>query len=378
MELTILQTVSLWGFITAVIFGAVAYKTNFCTMGAVSDWVNMGDKRRLRAWILAIAVAIVGTQYLVATDMIQFENVISLNPNFSWLACLVGGAIFGIGMTLGSGCGQRTLVRLGGGNLKSLLVVLVIAVTAFATFRGVLYFIPREWLWPVQINLAERGIADQSAVAIVSGISSMEASNTLRWLITGVIGAALLLYCFIDAQFRRSFDNILAGLVVGGSIVAGWYITGVLGKDEFEPVAAESMTFILPTGNTVNYLMTYTGASINFGIAAVLGLIAGSFLFSVLTRQFRFEGFSSLADMARHVAGGLLMGIGGVVGFGCTIGQGVTGLSTLSVGALLTFIGIVFGSALTMKIQYHQLEEVGFVKALTISFGELVRGRVTT
>lgn len=378
MELNTLQQVSLWGFVAACVFGAVAFKTNFCTMGAVSDWVNMGDKRRLRAWMLAIAIAILGTQAMVATGMIELNNVISLNPIFSWLACLVGGAIFGIGMTLGSGCGQRTLVRLGGGNLKSLLVVLLIGVTAYATFRGILYFIPREWLWPVQINLGEKGIADQSAVAIISGVGGFELTGTLRMFIAGLAGIGLLVYCFMDRHFRTSFDNILAGFVVGGAIVAGWYITGVLGKDEFEPVPAQSMTFILPAGDMVNYLMTYTGAAINFGVATVLGLIAGAFLYSVATKQFRLEGFSSCADMGRHVAGGLLMGIGGIVGFGCTIGQGVTGLSTLSVGALLTFIGIVFGSALTMKIQYHQLDEAGLVKAVALSLRELMSGRITT
>ena len=334
MELNTLQQVSLWGFVAACVFGAVAFKTNFCTMGAVSDWVNMGDKRRLRAWMLAIAIAILGTQAMVATGMIELNNVISLNPIFSWLACLVGGAIFGIGMTLGSGCGQRTLVRLGGGNL--------------------------------------------SAVAIISGVGGFELTGTLRMFIAGLAGIGLLVYCFMDRHFRTSFDNILAGFVVGGAIVAGWYITGVLGKDEFEPVPAQSMTFILPAGDMVNYLMTYTGAAINFGVATVLGLIAGAFLYSVATKQFRLEGFSSCADMARHVAGGLLMGIGGIVGFGCTIGQGVTGLSTLSVGALLTFIGIVFGSALTMKIQYHQLDEAGLVKAVALSLRELMSGRITT
>jgi len=378
MELSNLQYVSLWGFVVACVFGAVAFKTNFCTMGAISDWVNMGDKRRLRAWLLAIAIAILGTQILVLTGKVELNNVISLNPSFSWLACLLGGAIFGVGMTLGSGCGQRTLVRLGAGNLKSLLVILIIGVTAYATFRGVLYFIPREWLWPVQIDLKARGIADQSAVSIIAGIGGIESPHNLRMILAGVAGVGLLVFCFSNQQFRRSFDNILAGLVVGAAIVAGWYITGVLGKDEFEPIPAESMSFILPSGNMVNYLMTYTGATINFGIAAVLGLIAGAFVYSVTTRQFRLEGFTSLADMGRHIAGGLLMGVGGIVGFGCTIGQGVTGLSTLSVGALLTFIGIVLGSALTMKIQYHQLEDAGFMKALGMALRELITGHVTT
>jgi len=372
MELTLIQKTALWGFIVAAIFGAVAYKTNFCTMGAVSDWVNMGDKRRLRAWILAMGIAVVGTQGLMVFGPLELKEVISLNPAFSWLACLVGGVVFGIGMTLGSGCGQRTLVRLGAGNMKSLLVVVLIGITAYATFRGILYFIPRQWLWPVQIQLPAHGIPDQSLVAVAGGLADLGMGQWVRGVIASAAGFILIGYAFMSGDFRRSGDNILAGVVVGLAIVAGWYITGIAGRDEFEPVPVESMSFILPTGNMVNYLMTYTGAAINFGIATVLGLVAGSFLYSVATRQFRLEGFSSRGDTMRHIFGGVLMGIGGIVGFGCTIGQGVSGISTLSMGALLTTFGIIFGSALTMKVEYYRMDDLSFVGALARSLRDML------
>lgn len=364
MQLETYQQVALWGFLVAAVFGAVAYRTNFCTMGAVSDWVVMGDTGRLRAWFLAIGIAILGTQALVLNGKVNLSDTLYLNPNFSWLACVAGGLLFGVGMTLASGCGQRTLVRLGAGNLKSLLVVLLVGVTAYTTFRGLLAFAPRDIFWPVQVKLGEYGIADQSLASILVGMASLGDTTTIRMIVTGIMGLLLVAFAFKDAQFRRSFDNILAGLTVGLAVVAGWYITGVMGYDEFEPVQAESMSFILPTGDAVSYLMTWTGTRIDFAIAAVFGLIAGAFIYSVVTRRFRLEGFTSTADMMRHVIGAVLMGFGGIVGFGCTIGQGVTGVSTLSVGSLVTLASIIFGSALTIRIQYHQMDEMGFMRAL--------------
>jgi uncharacterized membrane protein YedE/YeeE len=358
MDLSTVQKVALAGFALGAMFGAIGAKTNFCTMGAVSDWVNMGDKGRLRAWLLAMGVAILGTQALVISGRVDLAGSISLQPNFSWLACLVGGLLFGIGMTLASGCGQRSLVRMGTGNLKSLVVVLVMGFTAFTTFKGLLAFLPRDLLWPVQIGLAGHGIADQSLAAMLGGGAGV------RTMLTLLIGLGLSWYAFKEAEFRGNRDNVLAGVAIGLIVAAGWAATAILGRDEFDPVPVESMTFVMPAGNAVNYLMTWTGASINFGIATVLGMIAGAFVYSLASRTFRFEAFRSCEDMARHLIGAVLMGVGGILGFGCTIGQGVSGVSTLSAGAFLTVAAIVFGSALTMKVEYHRMDGLGWGSAL--------------
>lgn len=371
MELGTIHEVAAWGFALAAVFGAIACRTNFCTMGAISDWVNFGDKGRLRAWALGIGVAILGTQGLVLAGTVDLGSAIYLTPNFSWLACLVGGLMFGVGMTLASGCGQRSLVRMGAGNLKSLVVVIVMGVTAYTTFRGLLAFGPRSIFWPVQVRLEDHGIEAQSLVAIIAGIGDFEQTAVLRVFVALLIALALLAYALSDGAFRRSFDNLLAGSSLGILIVAGWYITGVVGLDDFEPIPVESMSFILPSGDAVSYVMTYTGATIKFGVAIVLGVIAGAFAYSIMTRQFRFEGFTSLADTGRHVVGALLMGFGGIVGFGCTIGQGVSGMSTLSIGSMLTLAAIVLGAAVTMKIQYHLLDEQSFGTALRLTLSDL-------
>jgi len=363
MTLSTVHTVALAAFVVAFVFGAVSYKTNFCTMGAVSDWMNMGDKGRLRAWFAGTGVAVLGAQALQWTGFVSLGKTMYLVPTFSWLMFLAGGLMFGMGMTLASGCGQRNLVRFGGGNLKALVALIVLGFTAYATLRGALAW-ARLGIEKVNVPLdSQFGLADQGLPGMLAAAAGI-APETARLVLTALVGLGLLAFAFKDREFRASRDNVLAGLVVGAAVVAGWYITGSLGADEFEPVPVESMSFVLPVGNALQYLMTFTGSTIGFGVATVGGVIAGAFGYAVVTGNFRLETFSNRADMARHLAGGMLMGVGGVFGFGCTIGQGVTGMSTLALGSMVTLAGIILGSAWTMRTDYRLLGGAGLLYAL--------------
>lgn len=368
MEMEVSQQVALYGFLVAMVFGAVAQKTHFCTMGSISDWINMGIKNRFRTWVLAIAIAIVGTQILRTSGMVDMSEAIYLTTNFGWVGYILGGLMFGVGMTIGSGCVQRTIVRVGGGNLKSLVVLLVMGVTAYATLRGLLAPFRIQLESHTNLDLSERGLADQGIATIFSNIFGGD-PQTIQLVLSILIGAGVLWYVFSDKGYRKDFDNILAALAVGGMIVAGWYITGVLGNDDFEPVPVESVTFVAPAGNAINYVMTYTGSTINFGIAVVLGVIAGSFLYAVLSGTFRIEVFASRVDLINHLMGGLLMGFGGVLALGCTIGQGVTGVSTLALGSLIALASIIAGCAITIKVQYYMLDD-SFGTALYETFAD--------
>jgi len=371
MELSNVQNVALWGFLAAVVFGAVANKTNFCTMGAVSDWVNMGDKNRLRAWFLAIGVAILGSQLLQAQGYIDLNKSIYLSANFGWLGHLLGGFLFGVGMTLGGGCGQRTLVRAGGGNLKSLVVMLIMGITAYMTLRGLLALVRINVIEITNVDLAARQLADQSLATLIQAAVGATDTTMVRWIVAAVVGLGFSIYALVSVEFLKSFKNLSAGVTIGLLIVAGWYITGKIGFDEFEPVRLESYTFVSPVAENLNYLMTYTGSTINFGIAAVFGILAGSFLYAVLSGNFHIETFSSRNDMVNHMIGGVLMGFGGVIALGCTIGQGVTGMSTLALGAVITLTMIIFGAALTMKVQYYLMDEHGFFRALRLALADM-------
>lgn len=347
------------GFLLAFIFGYVANKTSFCTMGAVSDAVNMGDWGRMRAWLLAIAVAILGAGLLVHLGDLRITDTFYTRGPFHWLAFLVGGLTFGVGMTLASGCGQRTLVRLGGGNLKSVVVFLFMGYVALVSMNGILRVftdtVLRAELFTVYLG------SDQSLPSVLG-----YAGGSSHLMVAGVLGLAIMAFVFAGKEFRASADNILAGLVVGLVVVAGWYVTAKLGYQEdpetMEMVymgtasrLAESMTFVGPLANTMDLWAYWTDKTMNFGIATVFGVVIGSFVYSVFNKSFRWEYFTSPQDMFRHLLGAALMGYGGVTALGCTIGQGVTGVSTLALGSFVALFGIIAGSAATMKIQYYLL-----------------------
>jgi uncharacterized membrane protein YedE/YeeE len=274
-------------------------------------------------------------------------------------------------MTLASGCGQRTLVRVGGGNLKSLVVFLLLGLTAYMTMRGLLALVRVNVFETTNIGLAASGLSDQGIGTMIAAVTGIDNVKAINWATTIVLGGGMVVFAFAAKSFRHSFDNILAGIVIGLVIPAGWYVTGVVGFDDFDPVRFESFTFVAPSGESLMYLLTFTGSTIGFGVAAVGGVIAGAFIYSVASGNFRVETFTDKSDMLRHIAGGVAMGFGGVLALGCTIGQGVTGVSTLAIGSLLTLVSIIFGSALTMKIEYYRLDDMGFAAALRQALSDM-------
>ena len=368
-ELLVAHVVAVWGFGIALAFGMVANKTQFCTMGALSDWVNFGSLTRFRAWLLAMAVAIALSQAMQLMGWIDLSSAIYRSSNFGWLGNSVGGLLFGIGMTLGSGCGQRTLVRVGGGNLKSLVVLLVLGITAYMTLRGLLAVVRIEVFQRTNLDLASYGVTDQGLTTLLAYVLDTE-----PWIVSVTVSAlvvlTLLWFVFKDGAFRASGENMLVGAALGLLVASAWYVTGVIGFDDFDPVPFESVTFIAPVGNAINYLMTWTGSTIGFGIAVVFGILCGSLFYALASGGFRIETFSDRADMINHLVAGVLMGFGGVLALGCTVGQGVAGISTLSVGAILATGAIMLGSVVTTKVQYHMMDE-SFAKALRRSLAEL-------
>lgn len=358
-------------FVIAAVFGAIVNKTSFCTMGAVSDWVNMGDHGRMRAWLLAMAVAMGGVAVLESAGVISLGTE-TFPPyrtaNFSWLRYLVGGALFGIGMTLASGCGNKTLVRVGTGNLKSLVVLVIAAVMSYLMLWTPFYeqlFHP--WVSATTIDLEQRGVSSQELGALIAGLSGLQPSRGFNAAVGGVIAVGLLIHVFRSAEFRHSVDNLLGGISVGVAVLAGWYITGSsFGQSwkeyaEFATVVpsrvqVQSYNFISPMGDAARYLLSPGDFSlINFGVTALAGVIAGSFLYALASRSFRIEWFVSIRDFVNHAIGGVLMGVGGVLAMGCTVGQAITGMSTVALGAILSFIAIVAGAAGTMKYQYWRM-----------------------
>jgi len=353
----------------AFVFGAVANRVNFCTMGAVTDIVNFGDWRRMRMWVLAIAVAVAGSAILSMTGMVDLSKSIYTGPRVAWVSAIVGGFLFGFGMTLASGCGSKTLIRVGGGNLKSLVVLVVLGIAAYMTLKGLFAVWRTAALDPWRIDLTGIGAATSDLPAII-GAAGLGAA-TRAWVPLAV-AAALAIYVFKDRDFRATPELIVGGIVVGLVIVGGWYITGHVGYLAEDPATLEekfvatnsnrleSYSFTSPVAYTLELLMFWSDQSriLTFGIAGVLGMLAGSFAYALASRTFRWEGFGSVEDVGNHMVGGILMGFGGVTALGCTIGQGLTGISTLAVGSILTFAAIVAGCVAAVRYQIWRLEKM--------------------
>ena len=357
-------------FVLAVVFGAVANRVNFCTMGAVADIVNFGDWRRMRMWLLAIAVAILGAGALQAAGLIDLTKSFYTGKSISWLSLLVGGFLFGFGMTLGSGCGSKTLIRIGGGNLKSLVVLVFLGISAYMTLRGVFALWRANGLDPVRFDLGALGAAasDLPSIAIALG-----AGAAAKLWVPLVVALALAAYVFADREFRASREMIVGGVVIGAVIVGGWYVSGHLGYLAEDPATleekfiatnsgrAESFSFVGPVAYLLELLLFWTDQSrtLTFGIAGALGLLVGSAAMALATRTFRWEGFASVEDVGNHVASGVLMGFGGITALGCTIGQGLTGVSTLAIGSFLALGAIIAGGVAGNKYQGWRLERAG-------------------
>ncbi|MFY7856426.1 MAG: YeeE/YedE family protein [Rubrivivax sp.] len=357
----------LWAaFALAVIFGAIAQRTHFCTMGAVADIVNMGDWSRMRAWLLAIAVAILGFNTMVGLGWIEARHTVYATPRLIWLSNIVGGLLFGFGMVLASGCGSKTLVRIGGGSLKSLVVFAVLAIASYATLRGIVAVARVNTVDTVALTLPA-GQDLPSLLAHFTGLSRTALAHGL----SVVIALALLVFVLRRPE-GRSGETLLSGLGIGATIVGVWWVSGRLGHLAEHPVTLEevflatntqrmeSLTFVAPIAYTVDWLILFSDTSkvLTLGIVSTLGVILGSALVALATRTFRWEGFAGTEDTANHLVGAVLMGVGGVVAMGCTVGQGLSGVSTLALGSFLALGAIWAGAVLALRYQMWRLERM--------------------
>ncbi|SDC20006.1 hypothetical protein SAMN05216345_101898 [Cupriavidus sp. YR651] len=360
------HTVLLSTFVLTFLFGAVLQRTHFCTMGAISDIVNIGDWSRMRMWVMAIGVAMIGTGVLAWAGLIDPTKTIYTTAKLSWLSAAAGGLMFGFGMVLASGCGSKTLVRIGAGNLKSLVVFVFLGLSAYMTLRGLFGVVRVNTVDTVAVALPSTQDLP-SLVAQGSGI----ARGTLQLALGGIIGAALILWALAGRGFR-TFDNLLGGLAVGLIIVGMWYVSGHVGYVAEDPNTLEelfaatnsgrmeSLSFVAPYAYTLDWLMMFSDKSkvLTIGIVSVIGVIAGAASYALASRTFRWEGFGNAEDVANHMVGGMLMGAGGVTALGCTIGQGLSGVSTLAVGSFIVFAAILAGAVLAFKYQIWRLERM--------------------
>ena len=323
------------GLVIGLAFGATAQASGFCLLRGLNHSWTAGDSRKLRAFALAMAVALLGSQGLAAFGVVSLGGALYLPPSASWLAVPLGGVLFGYGMTLANGCGARALVLLGGGNLRSFVVLVCLGLAAAMTLSGLLAPL-RVWLeGATTLTLPARDLP---------GLLGIPA-----WLPALVLGGALTAWALSRRDFRASPREWLGGLAIGALVPAGWLATGVLGVDDFEPVRLATLTFIAPIADGLQYAMLSTGTRLGFGVSVVAGVLPGALVMALVRRDFAWQGFSGPGHMGRSMAGGALMGIGGVLALGCSIGQGLSGFSTLALPTFAALAGIAAGAWLGIK-----------------------------
>ncbi len=353
-ELATLTQEVLWAFfLGGLLLGAISQRTHFCTMGAISDVVHLGDWTRARQWMCAVGTAMVGFAALSDLGLIDPSKTLYASTRLMWLSSTVGGLMFGYGMVIASGCGNKALVRMGGGNLKSLVVFVVMGISAFATMKGITAVL--------RVNTVDTVFVDMPAGASLHALG-------IQGLGYGV-GVALLLLAMRHKDFW-TFDNLLASIGVGGIVVAMWWVSGHLGFVAEHPETLdavylgtssgriEALNFVAPVGYTLDWLMFYSDASkvLTTGVVAVAGVVCGALCSALLSHNFRWEGFANPRDLGQHLLGSVMMGVGGVTAMGCTFGQGLSGLSALSLNAVLAVAAIVLGAVVSLRQQAARLE----------------------
>lgn len=344
-------TYILWGgLLIGAVFGLIVQRTNFCTMGSISDIMTFGDYRRFRSWVLAGGVAIIGVALIERSGLADMTNAMYVTPNLTWGGHVLGGFIFGVGMVLSGGCVSKNLVRAGSGDLRSLIVLWLIGGTAYMTIGGLFGPTRVAVVGAMTTDLTEIGMADQRIGSFLSAFTGM-ASDTAAWVSVVAIAGGILLWCFKDKGFRSSTRHLVAGIGVGLCVVAGWLLTAITFDEFADNPTLASLSYVRPAGDSIDYFMRFTAFDApSFAVTTTVGALFGAFIGAVTQKKFHLATFTDAQDTLRNLSGAVLMGVGGVAALGCTIGQAVTGFSTLAFGSILTFAFIVIGGIVGMKI----------------------------
>ena len=326
------------GFLCGALAGAGAQYGRFCTMGAIEDGVLGGDWRRAKAYGLAVAVAILGVWSLRHAAGFDVARSIYAMTRFDLLGAALGGLLFGIGMAFAGTCGFGLLVRAGGGDLRAFITAGVMGVVAFAATGGILA-VPRVSLTQfvtIDVSTTEGPFLDR-LFAAATGASAI-------W-VPLLIAAVLVLLAFGDERLRKRPKLILGAVAMGLAVTFGWLFTGVL-ADPFGSHRVESLSFVAPLGRVVLQIMSGALSDVGFAVSSVLGVMAGSLSVVTARHEVRAEAFDDVREMQRHLLGAALMGLGGVLARGCTIGQGISAASTLSLSTPIVVMTIIIGARL--------------------------------
>jgi uncharacterized membrane protein YedE/YeeE len=332
------NTDALIGLAGGLALGLAARIGRFCTLGAIEDYLYGADDRRLRMWFIAIGVAIIGTHLALANGWLSATDTVYLDRVWNPMATIVGGLMFGYGMALSGNCGYGALARLGGGDLRSFVILLVMGLSAYFVMSGPLAH-ARVWLFPV-----EEGASSPQ------GLSQLLDARGISMAATGAIAGGLLIVAALSsAQMRKSYSHIFWGAVVGLAVVSGWVGTYWVASTGFAAEPIETHSFAAPIGDTIYYSMTASGNALSFSVGSVVGVVLGAALGSYSKGHFRWEACDDPRELKRQMLGAAIMGPGAIIAVGCSVGQGISAFSVLAYSAPVTFIAIFIGASLGLR-----------------------------
>mgnify|MGYP000197499045 CR=1 FL=1 len=330
---------ALVGLIGGIMLGLAARLGRFCTLGAIEDVLYGGSDQRLRLWIAAIGFSIIGSFGLMALG--QFDPAQSFYLGQRWvpMASIAGGLLFGYGMALAGNCGFTALARLGGGDLRSFVIVVVIGLSAYATLSGPLAPLRLAVLPASTPGTEPNGIAHM--LGQFTGLATP--------LIGVILGVLAVAYALSNKTFRQDRSAIFWSLVIAASVVFAWAGMSYINRNGFEDLSVVSHTFSAPIGESILYGMTSTGRGLSFGIGSVAGVWVGAFIGSLIKGHFRWEACEDPRELRRQIFGAGIMGVGAVIALGCSVGQGLSAFSILSFSAPVTFAAIFAGAAIGLR-----------------------------
>lgn len=317
-----------------LVFGVLAQRSRFCMRSAVIEVGRGNAGPSLALWLLAVGVAIAGVQGLVLAGIVNPETIRMLNGSGSLSGAAFGGLLFGAGMVLARGCVSRLMVLSAAGNLRAVVTGLMFIGFAYATMKGPLgeARAALAGLWQVEgagaLDLT-RATGFGSVGAFASGLV--------------VIGAALAL------GLRRGLGagRIALGMLIGAAVAGTYAFTALLNGASFDPQPVRGLSFIAPAVNAVSGALALPGGRIDFDMGLVPGVLAGAFLAALLSRSLKLEWFASPRVALRYGLGAALMGFGGVLAGGCSMGNGVSGWAIYATGALVALSAMWLGAILT-------------------------------
>ncbi len=333
------QAAALIGLIGGIALGLAARIGRFCTLGAIEDALYSSDDRRLRMWGVAIGVAVIGAHLAMGSGVFDATQTAYLDQVWNPIPSVIGGLIFGYGMALSGNCGYGALARLGGGDLRSLVIVIVMGLSAYVVMSGPLA-LTRVWLFPV-----EEGAANPQGLSIF-----LEERMGVPLTVTGlIVGVAILVVALSSREMRASKGHIFWGTVVGLAVVSGWVGTNWIAQTGFGLEPIETHTFAAPIGDTIYYGMTASGNTVSFSVGSVLGVVIGAALGSYSKGHFRWEACEDPRELRRQIGGACLMGAGAILAVGCSVGQGISAFSLLAYSAPVALVSIFIGAALGLR-----------------------------